>query len=423
MILLWIFTTFWCAISFLVFGTMLRSSAPWSALAFSGVFALIGVALISGLILTHIQRWRLGRASLVADPASVEEGDRVTLRLQLERNVLDTREVKFELALQEEDDGWTTRRSDKRTATLHEGTLSAGTQFVIEPNAPHTTSNRRWHATATVHGMRFASVDCDVVVERSERSSRPSDETFVLDDGNTATDVVAPDNAREIAPGVWAWTHTYTSLRWIGVFLLCFACFWLWGAGVSVFTDLAQLVRSKRSALPNIGALLFHLPFLIVGIAILVGAIGALTHRFACEARRGEVHVRAIVFGRTLYGSVIRADDIKLFQAGSWLTSGNAVLRYSLVARTEHGAAVLPIEATGTDALAANARWLANVMGCQDKRFDPVMMDSSEPRMALSGDPSKAILFGGILKSVLNAAFMIGIVGFALLLLGVLWAR
>ncbi|HPV24956.1 MAG TPA: hypothetical protein PLJ65_12330, partial [Casimicrobium sp.] len=82
-----------------------------------------------------------------------------------------------------------------------------------------------------------------------------------------------------------------------------------------------------------------------------------------------------------------------------------------------------PIEATGTDALAASARWLATVIGSPSKRFDPVMMDSGEPRLPLSGDPRKAIPFAGMPKSVFNAAFMIGVAGFALLLLGVLWAR
>jgi hypothetical protein len=424
MIALWLFAAFWCTISFLVFGTLLLASAPWSALAFSGVFALIGVSLIVGLILTAIQRWRLGPASLVADPASVEDGDRVTLRLQLKRNSLDTREVKFELALQEDDDGWTTRRCDKRTATLHAGTLNASTQFAIEPNVPHTTSTRRWHATATVHGMRFASVDCDVNVLRSERAKQPSNETFALDaTAITESIAAAPDGAREIAPGVWTWTHTYAALRVIGVFLLCFACFWLWGSSKSVFVDLIALMRGRGSSLGSLGALLFHLPFLIVGTAIFIAAIGALTHRFTCEARHGQVSVRASVLGLRVHERTIAADDITHFQAGSWLTSGNAVWRYSLVARTERGAAVLPIEATGTEALAASARWLATVMGCPSKRFDPVMMDSSEPRLLLSSDSHKAISFMGMFKSVFNAAFMIGVAGFALLLLGVLWAR
>jgi hypothetical protein len=129
------------------------------------------------------------------------------------------------------------------------------------------------------------------------------------------------------------------------------------------------------------------------------------------------------VLGRQLHERTIAAEDITHFQSGSWLTSGNAVLRYSLIARTERGAAVLPIEATGTDALAASARWLAAVMGCPSKRFDPVMMDSSEPRLILSNDARKAISFMGMFKSVFNAAFMIGVAGFALLFLGVLWAR
>ena len=424
MIMLWVFTVFWCGISLLVFGSMIRASAPWSALAFSGVFALIGVALIVGLVLTHIQRWRLGRASLVADPASVEEGDRVTLRLQLEHNVLDTREVKFELALQEEDDGWSTRRSEKRTALLHAGTLTASAQFVIEPNSPPTATSRRWHATATVRGMRFASVDCDVIVLRSERAKLPSDETFALDAPAIVDPLAAaPDGAREIAPGVWTWTHTYAALRGIGVFLLCFACFWLWGSSKSVFVDLIALVRARGNPLGSPGALLFHLPFLIVGIAIFIAALGVLTHRFKCEARHGQISVRTSVLGRQLHERTIAAEDITHFQAGSWLTSGNAVLRYSLVARTERGAAVLPIEATGTEALAASARWLATVMGCPSKRFDPVMMDSSEPRLILSSDSRKAISFMGMFKSVFNAAFMIGVAGFALLLLGVLWVR
>jgi hypothetical protein len=420
MIVLWFFAAFWCTISFLVLGTMIRSSAPWPALAFCGVFV---VTLVVGLILSHIQRWRLGRANLVADPALIEDGDRVTLHLQLERNVFDTREVKFELALQEEDDGWTTRRSEARTALLHAGALTTSAQFVIEANAPHTTANRRWHASAVVRGMRFASVDCDVTVKRSERARLPSDETFSLNALAATNDAAAPDGAREIAPGVWTWTHTYATLRGIGVFLLCFACFWLWGSSKSVFADLIALVRARGNPLGSLGALLFHLPFLIVGIAIFIAALSALTHRFKCEARHGQVRVRASVLGRQLYERTIAAEDITHFQAGSWLTSGNAVLRYSLVARTERGAAVLPIEATGTDALAASARWLATVMGCPSKRFDPVMMDSSEPRLILSSDARKAISFTGMFKSVLNAAFMIGVAGFALLLLGVLWAR
>jgi len=423
MIMLWVFTVFWCGISFLVFGSMLRSSAPWSALAISSVFALIGIGLIVGLSLTHIQRWRLGGASLVADPASIEDGDRVTLHLQLERNVFDTREVKFELALQEEDDGWTTRRSEARTALLHAGALTTSAQFAIEANAPHTTANRRWHASAVVRGMRFASVDCDVTVKRSERARLPSDETFSLNALTATNDTVAPDGAREIAPGVWTWTHTYRALRVIGVLLLCFACFWLWGSSKSVFVDLVELVRFRRNTLPTLGALLFHLPFLIVGVAILAGAIGALTHRSTCEARRGEMRFRARVFGRIMLERRISAADITLFQAGSWLASGNVGLRYSLVARTDRGAAVLPIEAAGTEALAAHARWLANVMGCPNKRFDPVMMDSSEPRLPLQGDPSQALPFAHILKSIFIAAFMIGVIGFALLIMGALWSR
>ena len=207
------------------------------------------------------------------------------------------------------------------------------------------------------------------------------------------------------------------------MFLLCFACFWLWGSSKSVFVDLIALIRARGNPLGSLGALLFHLPFLIIGIAIFIAALGALTHRFKCEARHGQVSVRASVLGRQLHERTIAAEDITHFQSGSWLTSGNAVLRYSLIARTERGAAVLPIEATGTDALAASARWLAAVMGCPSKRFDPVMMDSSEPRLILSSDARKAISFVGIFKSVFNAAFMIGVAGFALLLLGVLWAR
>lgn len=126
-----------------MFFLALRSAAPWYAIAFTGVFVLIGAGLLYWLLVTHYQRWRTGRVKLSVMPDAVAGGESVTLRFDIERDNFAGRLVHFALELQENDDGWSTRDTLKATCVLHAALRQATAKITLPVNARSSSNSWR----------------------------------------------------------------------------------------------------------------------------------------------------------------------------------------------------------------------------------------------------------------------------------------
>lgn len=415
---------FWCGISFTMMGMAIMASAPWYFIAFIGIFVLIGAGLAAGLILTHYQRWRIGKATLTASPASVEGGDIVTLRLQIERADLGNRDVHFALESQQEDDGWTTRQSLRKVAPLHSALRQASVSFTLPDDARPSSARWRCHASAKIDGLKFAPSECDVTVHRSAKASGASVDAVTLnasqDSFVSLPSEVIPTGATEIAPGVWQWRNTSRALQVIGLILLGFALFWLWNT--SDFGLLRVLTARGGISWGTIGVGLFGLPFLVGGIVVLALALSLLTLRTSAVARRGEIATKIHALGKCWSAQTILAGEITMLQASASMSSGPTVLRYALAARTARGAAALPVVAKSLDELAAQARWLAGILEIPDAIFDPQLMDSDEPRIVNSVETSQREQIGRWVGRLVGGSFALGFAGFGLIFVWSLWS-
>jgi len=438
MLFLWIFTIFWCSISFTMMVVVVRGPAPWYAVAFVSIFVLIGAGLLYWLLATHYQRWRTGRVRLTVTPDTLPAGDDVTLRFDVERDDFAGRTVQFTLELQESDDGWSTRDTLHATGVIHAALRQTTTKITLPDGARASGNNWRWLASAHLHGMPYSNAECVVFVQPSEQALGPSKETVTLTTV-TATDssaafgertrgaihtVAAPDGVREVSPGVWQWHQSSTALRVIGALLLVFAWFWLRGTGD--FGLIRTLMSSHGWSWASIGMMLFSLPFVVGGLLLLMLSLALLTHRLGATVRRGEITVTTAAFGMRWNSFTLRARDIQRLQATASMSSGPTVLRYGLAARTANGAVRLPFTAREIDgapqSLMQQARWLAGAMGISEIQFDPDTMASDVPLARNASQEETRAHLGKLIGRAIGVAFALGMIGFALIFVWSLWS-
>jgi hypothetical protein len=199
----------------------------------------------------------------------------------------------------------------------------------------------------------------------------------------------------------------------VGLVLLGFALFWLWNIGDSGLPH--ALTTRADVSWGSLGIALFSLPFLVGGMVLLALALLLLTLRTTAVARRGEIVTEVHALGRTWSTQTIRASEIEMLQASASISSGPRVIRYALAVRTARGAIVLPVVARNVAELAAQARWLAGILGVTDVIFDPQLMDSDEPKVISSAEASQREQMGRWVGRLIAGSFALGFVGFALI--------
>lgn len=435
MIFLWVFTIFWCGVSFTMMFVAVRGSAPWYATAFISIFVLIGIALLYWLLATHYHRWRTGRVKLSVAPDALVGGETLILRFDIEHDDFAGRTVNFSLELQESDDGWTTRDTLKTTGVLHAALRQATARITLPANARASSNSWRWQASAHVDGLQYSNAECGVVVHRSEQASGPSKDTVMLeaaDMGGTFGSVssardglsAAPKGAREISAGVWQWHQSSTALRVVGVIVLVFAFFWLRNTGD--FGLIRALASPRGWSWGALGMALFSLPFIAGGLVMLVIGLALTTHRLGATVRRGEIKTTASALGVQWDAQTLRASNIQRLQVTASMTSGPTALRYSLAARTSRGAVALPLTAKSidgeADSLIEQARWLARALGINEVQFDPETMASDEPKLRNAAHEHTRARVSSLVGRVIGGAFALGLIGFALMFVWSLWS-
>lgn len=436
MIFLWLFTIFWCSISFTMLWVTIKSPTPWYAVAFVSLFALIGVGLLVSLITGHYQRWRTGKMTLSASPTRLTGGETVTLTLQIASDEFAGRNVQFKIDLDEADDGWSTRQTLTQTGMLHAALRQATARITLPVNARASSNSWRWQASAHVDGLKYSTAECLIEVLRGPEASGPSKDTVALDAvdafpspaARVAHAAAAPASAREISPGIWQWHESSTGLRVVGIILIVFAFFWLRNTGD--FGLIRTLASGGDFSWGALGMALFSLPFIAGGLILMAAGTALLAMRVRGTARRGEFAVDARFLFWGWHVTRIRASEIDRFQAAASMTSGPTVLRYALVARTARGAVTLPITTKSIDrsdpkdgpSLIARAQWLAGVLGIPGVSFDPETMASDEPRLRDLSVEQRRNLLGQALGRLIGGAFALGLIGFALLFVWSLWS-
>jgi len=437
-IFLWVFTLFWCGVSFTMMFAAIKGGAPWYAIAFIGIFVLVGVALLYWLLATHYQRWRTGRVKLSATPDAVAGAETLTLRFDIEHDNFAGRTVNFSLELQESDDGWSTRDTIKAHGVLHAALRQATARITLPVNAKSTSHRWRWQASAHVDGLQYSSAECAVVVHRSEQASGPSKDTVTLTVDDVTSTVAAfggmpsaraaasgaPKGAHEVSPGVWRWQQSSVALRIVGLIVLLFALFWLRNTGD--FGLIRSLASPRSWSWGALGMALFSLPFIAGGLVMLAIGLALVTHRLGATVRRGEIRTTAGALGMQWDAQTLRASDIQRLQATASMTSGPTALRYSLAARTASGAVTLPFTAKSiegdADSLIEQARWLARALGISDVQFDPETMASDEPKLRNLAQEQTRAHIGSLIGRAIGGAFALGLIGFALLFVWSLWS-
>lgn len=432
MIGLWLFALFWCAVSFTVLSQILKSSTPWGWIAFGIGMTLPGVLLTLGLITAHYQRWRVGRVTLVADPDTVTCGEPFHLRLELARDDVGPRSVRFKLELQQSDDGWNTVRTLEHVGQLHPGLTWASGAIVLPMDAKPSQRGWRWRAVAAIEGFPLASAECIVTVRRAPASGQASPAAVTLDVPRTTatpsaadTGMQAPAGAQETAPGIWGWSQTHGLFQVVGAIFLAAGGFWLWHTLRGTLPDLQAL--RQGAGLHAVGAVLFQVPFWAAGLAVATVGLGLLSLRFHATARAGSMDVGIQALGRTWITLPVTASDITLLQPAPGVINNGKPMNYTLAARTTTGVVTLPMASRSADGLLPQARWLVAVLGVEGLRFDPVVMNEDEPRAAVfdglfPADQRQELAgYGRTLKRLMAVCFGLGAVGFALQFLSA-WA-
>lgn len=429
MIGLWLFALFWCAVSFTVLSQILKSSTPWGWIAFGVGMTLPGVLLALGLIAAHYQRWRVGRTTLAASPDVVTCGEKVQLRLDLARDDVGPRSVRFKLELQQDDDEWRTVQTLEHIGQLHPGLTWVSGAIALPEDARPSQRGWRWRAVAVIEGFRLATAECIVTVKRAPASGQPSPAAISLDTARAAatpsaaaTDAQAPTGAQETAPGTWNWSQTPGLLRVVGGVLLLVSGVWLWHTLRGTVPELQAL--RDGAGLRALGALLFQVPFWAAGLAVATGGLGLLSARVLASARAGRITVSVRALGRTWVTLPLNASDITLLQPAPGLVNNGKALNYALAARTTTGVVTLPMKSDTAQGLLPQARWLARVLDTENLRFDPVVMNDDEPRSAKFDwvpPPNQWQQFAGFgrtLKLLMAVCIGLGATGFALQFLG-----
>ena len=421
MLFLWIFTLFWCAISFTIVGVVWQSSAPLSTLGFVSLFALIGLALLAFLIKSHYERWRVGHTTLVARPIAVVGGDTLTLDFRVDNDNFAGQPVKFELLGQVDDDGWTTQQTITQTATIQPALRQATVRLTLPENAKPSGGAWRWHATAALAKYPRVKIELDVSVSAGPLTDAPSADAFVLDHSSVQR---PPQGAVEISPGVWTWRSRSRVVRVVGLVLLAFAAFWLWNtAGIAVPPRGSD--DGTAAQMMGVAITLFGLPFWLGGIVMFGLGLAIFTFKQSATARVGELQIVGSALGKTMSMDVLRAADISSLQATASVSSGSRVMSYGLAARTESGAVDLPFSANTIEELAMQARWLCDALGVSDVRFDPQVMSSDVRKRADAKTDQTRSRIGHWIGRVMGISFALAVAAFVVIFIGVVsgWMR
>ena len=415
MLFLWLFTVFWCAISFTMLGVVWQSSAPLSTLGFVSLFALIGLGLLAFLIKSHYDRWRVGNTKLAAHPASVVCGDAVTLDFQVDNDNFAGQSVKFELLGQLDDDGWTTRQTITQTATIQPALRHATARLTLPENAKESSGAWRWRATAALAKYPGVKAEQDVSVSAGPLADAPSADAFALDQ---FTKPQLPQGAVEIAPGVWTWRGRPRLVRVIGLVLLAFTAFWLWNtAGFALPPRGSD--DGTAAQMMGVAIALFGLPFWIGGILLFGLGLAILTFTQSATARASELQIVSRVLGKTMSTEVLRATDISSLQATASMSSGTKVMSYGLAARTELGTVDLPFSAKTVDELAMQARWLCDTLALSNVRFDPQVMNSDVRKRPQPQSAQTRIHMGRWIGRVMGITFALAVAAFVVIFIAV----
>ena len=418
---LWLFAIFWCGISFTMARAAWLSAAPPYALAFVGLFVLIGVGLVAFLIKSYYERWRVGKTQLHVRSGAVSAGERVTLEFQVERDDLGGQRVKFELLGQEDDDGWTTMHTMTQTATIHAALRNATARLMLPDEARASSASWRWLATAALEKYPKAVAKHVVEVLADPQAGAASVDSVVLGADHHVT---PPPGAQAISPGVWTWRIRSRLLQGIGLVMMVFALFWLWNTA-----DFAVPPMNNEGGITanfmGLAIMLFGVPFWIGGFVMLGLGLLMLTFSQRATVRAGEVEMVAYALGKAFATETLRASDINRLQATNAASSGSTVLRFGLAAHTDQGAVDLPFSASSTDELARQAHWLCQMLGLHHIEFDPrVISRDVRKRSNRSADLVRSSI-SHWLKRVMGVSIACAVVAFLGIFVGVAtgWIR
>ena len=414
MLFLWIFSVFWCAISFTMATLVWQSPEPPYVRAFISIFVLIGVGLLVFLIKSQYDRRRVGKATLVVRPVAAVAGDTLTFGFQVDRDDHAGQPVKFELLGQVDDDGWATRQTITKTSVIKPALRRATAHLKLPDNATASGSSWRWHATAALEKYPLAKATQDITVSAGPLTEAPSSDAFVIDPAGAG---VPPPGAHEITTGVWRWRSRSHRIQGIGLALLAFAAFWLWNtAGFA----LPPRGSDDGTAAQLIGAalVLFSLPFWIGGVVLAGLGLVMLTFSQTATARTGEVELVVNALGMTLSTDTLSASDITLMQATASMSSGPNVMRYGLAARTESGVVDLPFSARTTDDLTMQASWLVDVLAVSAVRFDPQVMGADLRKRTRAKDDQTRHRIGRWIKLAMGISGALAVIAFVTIFAG-----
>ena len=445
MAFLWFFTIFWCAISFTMFGVTLKSGESIFAIAFTGVFVLLGLALLAFLLAQLYQRLRVGKTTLLASPALVQLGDTVTLTFQSGRTFDDSQTVHFTLITERYDgEDWIAISTAKGSATLHASLTSTSTRMVVPPPsvADTATAKLRARATACLGSWKLAITECPVSISVDDRPWTPSSLAAPLSVDtpaeatgeaspfpNVAAAESAPSGAQEITPGVWQWTLRSRIVQVVGAVLLVFSFFWWHNIGLSqllrdVFSSQARSSHASRWALAEAGLMLFQVPFVVAGVFCTLLGLALLFGRIVAVVRPGEVSYRVRALGRTAYEQSVPASAIvalhptPFYSSSTGSTATTSIASFALAARTADTVTWLPITAPSIAEIAERARWLASRLGVGHILFDPQPAGSTTlVARDANGEPAlkRASPVGRLFLRAMGISTALALVGFAIL--------
>ena len=437
MAFLWLFTVFWCAISFTGFGMAFKSGESISFVVFTGVFVLIGLGLLWFLLTHWYQRVRVGKTTLIALPLQAAAGESVSLTLRTERTFESTQTVTFALVVERYDgEDWVPMLTTLGTAILH-ASLSSTSMRINVPSvsAAETDGAKvRCRAEAFIGPWTLVKAQCDVALSADDRPWAPSEQATQLSGVPASVDNAlesAPAGAQEIAPGVWQWTLRSRIVQFVGVVLLIFSFFWWRNIGVGrLITDaFSSQTRSSNWSLAEAGLMLFQVPFVVAGIFCTLLGLALLFGQIVAIVRPGKVSYRVRTLGRTIFEESLPASAIVALHPNAFITSSTgsttskSIASFALAARTADKLEWLPITAPTIAEIAERARWLARRLGVGHILFDPQPADA---RTFLARDangqlaPTPASSVGRVFKLAMGISVALAVIGFAILFVSML---
>lgn len=434
---LWLWVIIWCGGSFtMAYSVWIGNSAgsTWGVRLFTVPFVAIGAAVLYFLVLQLVHRQRVGDATLKTSPTSAQVGDPVLLTLLTERAFDVQREVRFQLIVEREDEGWSEVASVVATTPLHAQMHVAKATLTVPWEARKTSDRFRCRAEAAVMPWKHAPFECTLNIAARDTPYAPSARTVALTPSEVdplrafgtpqqlPTDD-APPGAHEVAPGVWRWTERSHGLQFVGALLLVFAVFWL-DRSVNVFDVREFLNGVMHVNLHLTGEMLFTLPFLVSGLIIAAIAAALLLGYARYTVRRGELLADGCALGLVFFSKRIVLSDLRVLQPIPFASTNGAATRYSVLGRATDGTQrTLAVTARSVEALRAKVGWIVRRAGVGDVNFDPVPNHDTQHSARLQHD-AKADSgthtlsgIGNALRKVMFVASALAFVGIGLIML------